>query len=163
MGRCTSQAVLVTSLIVTFSASATAVFNTSVNPAITGYYQYSDTIDPSVPFLLLFVLELGLVVLTLIRAIVYWRVNRNPLYIVLLKHNIFYCACGLFFSAINALASLFLHYAYQGMFQDFQIVIVAILATHMHLHLWHADRQLHSSDAFMPIPLSDMSSGGHTA
>ncbi|KAJ8590671.1 hypothetical protein M405DRAFT_815657 [Rhizopogon salebrosus TDB-379] len=67
------------------------------------------------------------------------------------------------FSAINALTSLFLHYAYQGMFQDFQIVILAILATHMHLHLWHADRQLHSSDAFMPIPLSDMSSGGRTA
>ncbi|KAJ8587655.1 hypothetical protein M405DRAFT_821254 [Rhizopogon salebrosus TDB-379] len=161
-------AVLVTLLIVTFSTSATATFNTSVNPAITGYYQYSVSIDRSVPFLLLIVLELGVVVLTLIRAIVYWRINRNPLYIVLLKHNIFYYACGLFFSAINALTSLFLHtqYAYQGMFQDtrsFQIVILAILATHMHLHLWHADRQLHSSDAFMPIPLSDMSSGGCTA
>ncbi|KAJ8582849.1 hypothetical protein M405DRAFT_937563 [Rhizopogon salebrosus TDB-379] len=154
------SAVLVTSLIVTFSASATTTFNTSVNPAITGCYQYSGSIDPSIPFLLLCMLELGLVILTLIRAILHWRMTRNPLYAVLLKHNFFYYACSLFFSVVNALASLFLHYAYQGMFQDFQIVILAILATHMHLHLWYSDQQLHGSDGLRPIPLSDISSGG---
>jgi hypothetical protein len=33
--------------------------------------------------------------LTLIRAILHWRMTRNPLYAVLLKHNFFYYACGL--------------------------------------------------------------------
>jgi len=40
---------------------------------------------------------------------------------------------------------------------SFQIVILAILATHMHLHLWHADRIIHGSDAVVLIPLSNSS------
>jgi hypothetical protein len=46
--------------------------------------------------------------------------------------------------------------------RSFQIVILAILATRMHLHLWHIDRQIHGSDAHMLIPLTDMSSVGRT-
>ncbi|KAG1738228.1 hypothetical protein EDB19DRAFT_2025439 [Suillus lakei] len=38
-------------------------------------------------------------------------------------------------------------YTYRGMFQDFQIIIHVILATRMHLHLWHADRN-RNADAF---------------
>jgi hypothetical protein len=37
---------------------------------------------------------------------------------------------------------------------SFQIIILAILATRMHLHLWHADQTLHDSDAVMLIPLT---------
>jgi len=81
----------------------------------------------------------------------------------LLKHNIFYYACGLFFSALNIFASLVLKYAYSSLLQNFQIIILAILATRMHLHLWHADRRIRGSDGLMLIPLSDVSSAGHPA
>src|SRR6267154_1544268 len=66
--------------------------------------------------------------LTLTRAIQSWRTASTPLYAVMLKHNIFYCACGLcesaharsffhthhlilvpkVFSGVNVLASLLL-------------------------------------------------------
>jgi hypothetical protein len=44
---------------------------------------------------------------------------------------------------------------------SFQFIILAILATHMHLYLWHMDRHLHGSDhdALTLIPLSEISYG----
>ncbi|OJA13666.1 hypothetical protein AZE42_10833 [Rhizopogon vesiculosus] len=155
------QVFLVASIFVAFFAQVNAPFETSVIPGITGCYQSSGSFELFIPFLLLFVLELGLLAITLIRAIQCWRTTRNSLYAVLLKHNIFYYACGLFFSAVNIPTSLLLQYAYQGMFQDFQIVILAILATRMHLHLWHLDQHFHDSDQV--LLLSDLSSAGRTA
>ncbi|KAG1722390.1 hypothetical protein EDD22DRAFT_854164 [Suillus occidentalis] len=88
-----------------------------------------------------------------------WRTANTHLFTVLLKHNIFYYACGLFCSVVNILTSLLLEHAYNAMFQDFQFIILTILATHMHLHLWHMDRHLHGSDAPTFIPLSEISYG----
>lgn len=155
-------AVVAASVGVLFTATANAPFETSTISGITGCYQSAGSDELFVPFILLFALELGLISLTLVRAIQSWRTARYPLYDVLLKHNIFYYACGLFFSMANVLTSLLLQYAYNGMLQDFQLIILAILATRMHLHLWHVDQQRHGSDAFMLIPLSDVSSVGHT-
>ncbi|OAX31851.1 hypothetical protein K503DRAFT_870455 [Rhizopogon vinicolor AM-OR11-026] len=62
------------------------------------------------------------------------------------------------FSALNIFASLVLKYAYNSLLQNFQIIMLAILATRMHLHLWHADRRICGSDSLMLIPLSDISS-----
>ncbi|KAG1779051.1 hypothetical protein EV702DRAFT_118092 [Suillus placidus] len=135
----TFAAVIVGSMVALFSATATAPFETSSIPGITGCYQSSGSVRLFVPFLLLFGLELMLISLTLTCAIRNWRATDSRLYVVILKHNVFYYACGLFFSAVNVLTSLLLNYAYSGMFQDFQFIIHAILATRMHLHLWHAD------------------------
>jgi hypothetical protein len=44
---------------------------------------------------------------------------------------------------------------------SFQVIILAILATRMHLHLWHSERRIHDS-ALSVIPLSDVSFAGHT-
>jgi hypothetical protein len=155
-------AVIIASVGVLFTATADAPFETSPILGITGCYQSAGSDELFVPFILLFALELGLVSLTLVRAIQSWRIARSPLYNVLLKHNIFYYACGLFFSIVNIFTSLLLQYAYNGMLQDFQIIILAILATRMHLHLWHMDRQVHGSDGLMLIPLTDVSSVGRT-
>ncbi|KAJ8588169.1 hypothetical protein M405DRAFT_820163 [Rhizopogon salebrosus TDB-379] len=155
-------AVLIASVGIVFATTANAPFEISAIPSITGCYQTSGSDELFVPFVLLFALELGLICLTLIRAIQSWRGTNNPLSTVLLKHNIFYYACGVFWSMVNVFTSLFLHYAYNSLFQDFQFVILAILATRMHLYLWHADRHLRS-DALMFIPMSDMSSPSHTA
>ncbi|OJA09441.1 hypothetical protein AZE42_02614 [Rhizopogon vesiculosus] len=148
------------SIIVSFSASADAPFNTSMIPGIAGCYQASGSTILFVPFLLLSVVEMSLVTLTLVRAIQNWRTTRNPLYTVLLRHNVFYYVCGLFFSVLNVITSLLLQYAYSGMFQDLQFIVLAILATRMHLHLWHVDRYLRGrgTDIIVHIPMSDISS-----
>ncbi|KAG1739518.1 hypothetical protein EDB19DRAFT_2039277 [Suillus lakei] len=147
-------AAIVASISISFATTATAPFATSAIPGITGCYQSSSSFQLFIPFLLLLALELGLISLTLIHAIQSWRTANGPLYAVLVKHNIFYYACGLFFSMVNVLASLLLHYAYHAMFQDLQFFILAILATRMHLHLWHIDRHAHDSDALGFVYLS---------
>ncbi|KAG2146671.1 hypothetical protein DEU56DRAFT_150043 [Suillus clintonianus] len=82
-------------------------FQTSPIPGITGCYQPLGSIGFFVPFILLSALELGLIFLTLIRALQTWRTTNN-LFAALLKHNIFYYACGLFCSVVNVLTSLLL-------------------------------------------------------
>ncbi|OJA14112.1 hypothetical protein AZE42_11837, partial [Rhizopogon vesiculosus] len=62
--------------------------------------------------------------------------------------------------ALNIFASLVLKYAYNFLLQNFQIIILAIFATRMHLHLWRADRRIRASDGLMRIPPSDISSAG---
>ncbi|KAG1718819.1 hypothetical protein EDB19DRAFT_1919958 [Suillus lakei] len=157
----TFLAVVISSISFAFATTATAPWKTSVIPGITGCYQGSAVVQLFIPFLLLLGLEFGLMCLTLIRAIQSWRSTNSHLYTVLVKHNIFYYACGVFFSVVNVLTLLLFHYGYQAMFQDFQFIVLAILATRMHLHLWHTDRHAHGSSALVQgIPLSDISSAG---
>lgn len=132
-------------------------------PGITGCYQSSAAFQLFIPFIFLIGLEFCLMSLTLIRAIQSWRSTNSRMYAVLVKHNIFYYACGLFFSAVNALMLMLFPYpqnGYQAMFKDFQFIVLAILATRMHLHLWHTDQLAHGSSALVFIPLSDISSAG---
>ncbi|KAJ8597108.1 hypothetical protein M405DRAFT_928373 [Rhizopogon salebrosus TDB-379] len=156
-------AVVVTSISVLFFTTTIAPFETSAIPGITGCYETSGAFGLFLPFLLLFAFELGLASLTVICAIQSWRTTSNRLLTVLLTHNVFYYACGLFFSAVNVLTSRFLHYAYHAMFEQLQIMILAILATRMHLQLWHADQHRADYDSdnlipMTPLPVSNMSS-----
>ncbi|KAG2341375.1 hypothetical protein BDR05DRAFT_965424 [Suillus weaverae] len=152
---------VVGSIVAVFSVTAIAPFETSSIPGITGCYQSSGSMRLFVPYLLLFVLELMLISLTLTCAIQNWRTTNNRLYVVILKHNVFYYACGLVFSIVNILTSLLLEYAYSGMFQDFQFIVHAILATRMHLHLWHVNRDGDPS-VFTSITLSDLTPTTYT-
>lgn len=86
---------------ITFATTAPATYAISAIPGITGCYQSSSGLQLFIPFLLLCAFELGLMTLTLIRAIQSWRQNPSRLYIVLLNHNIFYYTCGLLFSVAN--------------------------------------------------------------
>ncbi|KAG1719460.1 hypothetical protein EDB19DRAFT_699370 [Suillus lakei] len=133
-----------------------AILNVTTS-AIPGCYSSS----PGVQFLsyiLLFVFQLGLVSLTLIRVIQSWRTAKGHLYAVLVKHNILYYACVLFLSAMNVLVPmLFSNSAYYTILEDLQAFILAILATRMHLHLWHIDRHMHGSDALVYISMTDVS------
>ncbi|KAG2032038.1 hypothetical protein BDR03DRAFT_65562 [Suillus americanus] len=108
-------------------------------------------------FIFLFVFQLGLVSLTLIRVVQSWRSAQGHLHTVLVKHNMFYYACGLILSAVNVLVPvLFPDSAYYTALENFQVCILAILATRMHLHLWHLDQHMHDSDALIFISMSDM-------
>ncbi|KAG1817974.1 uncharacterized protein BJ212DRAFT_117432 [Suillus subaureus] len=91
-------------------------------------------------FLLLFVFQLGLVTLTLVCVFQTWRMFNGGMHGILVKHNIFYYACSLFLSAVNVLAPvMFSNPTYYSLLEDLQAFILAILATRMHLYLWHID------------------------
>ncbi|KAG0703303.1 hypothetical protein DFH29DRAFT_448808 [Suillus ampliporus] len=152
-----------------FKALSTHVV-TSAIPDITGCYHTSNSLV--IPYVLAFVLQLGLALLTLIRAIQVWRMASSPLYVVLVKHSIFYYACGLFLSTLNVLALLLFSYnVYHTIFEDLQFFILPMLATRMHLYLWQIEQHVHSSDALgsdelsalVFISMSNMSSAGGTA
>ncbi|KAG2122387.1 hypothetical protein BD769DRAFT_1475074 [Suillus cothurnatus] len=84
-------------------------------------------------------------ILTLIRAIQSWQMNSSRLYVVLVKHNVFYYTCGFLFSLANLFTSMLL-----------QVMMLAILATHMHLRLWQMNQHAYRSDALARISISDV-------
>ncbi|KAG2139577.1 uncharacterized protein EDB93DRAFT_1106067, partial [Suillus bovinus] len=149
---------IIVSFGVTFANCIPAAYVTSAIPGITGYYLISAGFLYFIPLVLLFVFELGLVILTLIHAMQKWQENQSRRYLVLLNHNISYYACGLLFSIGNIFTLLLLQYSYHiGLFH-FQFIMHAFLATHMHLHLWQASQHPHgSTDAVMHISMSDIS------
>ncbi|KAG2368694.1 hypothetical protein BDR07DRAFT_1053556 [Suillus spraguei] len=117
----------------------------------------AQVVSSSSYYLLLSAFQLGIMILTLIRAIQSWQITSH-LYSVLVKHNIFYYMCGFLFSVANIFVSVLLHYSYDDVLQVFQFMILAILATRMHLHLWQMNQQAHGSDALARIRMSDMAS-----
>ncbi|KAG1895649.1 uncharacterized protein F5891DRAFT_1193981 [Suillus fuscotomentosus] len=140
---------------IVFATAVPVAYPTSAIPGITGCYETSFWYF--MPFLLFSVFQLGLMILTLIRAIQSWQRSPSPLYVVLVKHNIFYYACGLLFSVTNIFMSLLLQASYRTMLYDFEFTILAILTTRMHLHLWRINQHAHGSGASVGIPMSDMS------
>ncbi|KAG2361982.1 hypothetical protein BDR07DRAFT_1088097 [Suillus spraguei] len=149
---------LVACFSVAFTSTVPATYTSSAIPGITGCYQSSTNFRLFIPFLLLTVFELGLMILTLIRAMQNWRMSSSRLYIVLVKHNIFYYVCGLLLSVANMLTSLLLNYSYYNMLYIFEVMILAILATRMHLDLLQTNRRTRGSSAVVGIPMSDLSS-----
>ncbi|KAG2089826.1 hypothetical protein BD769DRAFT_1679826 [Suillus cothurnatus] len=90
-----------------------------------------------------------------------WRTSNGGMHAILVRHNIFYYACVL--SAVNVLAPvMFSDPAYYSLLEDLQAFILAILATRMHLHLWHIDRNVHGSEVLVCISMSDISSADRT-
>lgn len=106
------RAFIDTLLIITIHPTFTVA--TSHIPGIAGCYQVTSSVQLFIPFLLYFALALGgklgaclcsnrrwqvlspgLMALTLIRAIKSWQTTNGHLYVILLKHNISYYACGL--------------------------------------------------------------------
>ncbi|KAG2137029.1 hypothetical protein DEU56DRAFT_353756 [Suillus clintonianus] len=148
---------IVASIGIRFATIPTSYVTTSAIPGITGCYRTSRSAEVFLPFLLMCVFQLGLISLTLICVVRSWRATRSPLFVILVKHNIFYYACGLVLSAVNILLPVLVsNSAYYTVIQDFQVFILAILATSMHLHLWRIDQHVHGSD-LVCISLSDMS------
>ncbi|KAG1863123.1 hypothetical protein F4604DRAFT_1049083 [Suillus subluteus] len=162
-GRCISQAIVVASFSIVFASTVPAAYSTSAIPGITGCYQSSTNFTLLIPFLLLSAYQLGLMMLTFIRAMQNWRIIPSRLYVVLLNHDISYYACGLLFSVTNIFTRLLLQYTYQSILHSFQFMILVIIATRMHLHLWQVNRHPHRSGALVRIPISDMSSVNSTA
>ncbi|KAG1873967.1 hypothetical protein F4604DRAFT_763976 [Suillus subluteus] len=157
-------ATIVSFISICFSAMVTSHITTTAVPGITGCYRSSTSVQFFVPFLLLLVFQLGLVTLTLIRVFQTWRISSGSMHAILVKHNIFYYACGLFLSAVNVLAPvMFSDSAYYALLGESQVYILAILSTRMHLHLWHIGQHaVYDPEDLVYISMSDMSSADRT-
>ncbi|KAG1738480.1 hypothetical protein EDB19DRAFT_2025354 [Suillus lakei] len=99
----TAFAIIVTSIGIRFTSIATSYVTTSAIPGVPGCSWSSSSVLYFMSFIFLFLFQLGLVSLTLIRVIQSWRSAKGHLHAVLMKHNIFYYTCGLFLSAANVL------------------------------------------------------------
>ncbi|KAG1816215.1 hypothetical protein EV424DRAFT_1348293 [Suillus variegatus] len=99
----TAFVMVVTSVGIRFTIIATSNITASTIPGIQGCSWSPSGVLYLMLFIFLFVFQLGLVFLTLIHVIQSWRSSKGHLYAVLVKHNIFYYACGLLFSAINVI------------------------------------------------------------
>ncbi|KAG2075857.1 hypothetical protein BDR04DRAFT_802851 [Suillus decipiens] len=76
-----------------------------------GCYRSSGSLQLFIPYIFLSAFELGLLILTLIPALPAmqsWWIDPGHMYVVLVKHNIFYYICGFSFSVANILVSLLL-------------------------------------------------------
>ncbi|KAG2743810.1 hypothetical protein P692DRAFT_20955656 [Suillus brevipes Sb2] len=134
---------LVASISIAFTTTVPAAYAT--NAIITGCYQSTSSSMLFVSFLLFSVFQLGLLILTLIRAIQSWRNHPSRLYVILVNHNTFYYVWSLLFSVTNIFTSLLLQSSYFAMLHYFQFTILAILATRLHLHLWRMNQHAYGS------------------
>ncbi|KAG1835768.1 hypothetical protein DFJ58DRAFT_750060 [Suillus subalutaceus] len=149
-------AVVVACVVLDLTTADASHVTISAIPGIQGCYR-SSAVQVSIMFILLLAFQLGLISLTIIRAVQTWRVVNGPLYDILVKHNIFYYTCALLLTAVNVLTQmLFSQTAYRFVCEVLQFFILAILATRMHLFLWQIDRQMHGSEALVHISMSDM-------
>ncbi|KAG2139581.1 uncharacterized protein EDB93DRAFT_1252996 [Suillus bovinus] len=145
---------LVASIIIAFATTVPAAHATSAVPGITGCYRSSTNYKLFIPFLLFSVFELGLLILTHTchtkladTPKSYVRCPTKPQHILL---------CMRF----SVLDSEHLHIAVSPRFlPDYfgRFMILVILATRMHLHLWQTNRHGRGSVAFTDIPMSDIS------
>ncbi|KAG2137025.1 hypothetical protein DEU56DRAFT_980757 [Suillus clintonianus] len=153
----THIAIIIACIGIRLATIGTSYVTISAIPGITGCYRSSGSFPFFVPFILFFVFALGLLSLTLVQVIQNWRMAKGPLHAILLKHSIFYYTCGLLLSAVNVLMPLlFSDSAYYFLLQESYIFIIAILATRMHLRLWHMDQHVDGSDGLVWISLFDI-------
>lgn len=151
------------SLGIRLAVIATSYFMISTIPGFPGCSWSSSSVLYLMLFIFLFAFQLGLVSLTLIRVIQNWRSAKGNLHAVLVKHNMFYYACGLVLSSMNVLVPVLVpNSVYYLVLEDFQVNILRILATRMHLHLWYLDQHMHDSDAILYTAMSDMSLSDRT-
>ncbi|KAG2067976.1 hypothetical protein BDR04DRAFT_1104186, partial [Suillus decipiens] len=99
-------AVLVSSISMMTVSDAESDVVTSTIPGIPGCSLSWQGSKLFVPFILVFVFQLGLVCLTMICVIRSWRSAKGSLYVMLVKHNIFYYACGLRESGLRYVSAL---------------------------------------------------------
>ncbi|KAG2040847.1 hypothetical protein BDR03DRAFT_947534, partial [Suillus americanus] len=156
--------VIITSSPIIVSFATTTMTSHFAVSTIPGCHQSWGSFAFFMPFTLLFVFQLALISLTLVRVIQSWRSAKGLLYAILVKHNIFYYACGLLLSVVNVIVPVLPLSDSPSYFlpEGFEVFFLAFLATRMHLHLWHMDHQhVHGSNIVVCISMSDMSSVDH--
>ncbi|OAX32067.1 hypothetical protein K503DRAFT_860492 [Rhizopogon vinicolor AM-OR11-026] len=162
---------LVIPLVVTltfFDSSSTVrrdVVVQSPIPKITSCYTTKTSRVLIVAYILLVITEIETLSLMLYYS---WKLYRGsghiiPLVRILIRHNVFYFACGLFFSTLLVAIILTVPAVYNDVASDLQIVLHIILATRMHRELWSAATERETnplrivSEVVFAGPVSDLS------
>ncbi|OJA16816.1 hypothetical protein AZE42_10208 [Rhizopogon vesiculosus] len=135
------QAILVPAIYVLTSYNSSMIISEPPIPNITSCYNFAESRIIVVAYVLLVVGECEeILILTMYRSIKYYHRSDNPLLKILIRHNIFYLACGLVFSLSVILTMVFLPDVYGDMVSNLQVTIHALLVTRMHRELWMSDR-----------------------
>ncbi|KAG0696396.1 hypothetical protein DFH29DRAFT_207634 [Suillus ampliporus] len=140
-----------------FNSSTTAL--PSPIPQLASCYINRDGRILIVAYMILIVGELEILSFMVYRSWTLYREIGNdlPLVRILLRHNVSYFACGLFFSVVAPAAIFTLAGSYGDVASDLQVVMHSILVTRMHRELWYtAYRPQATSAKNVSIPLATL-------
>ncbi|KAG2035813.1 hypothetical protein BDR03DRAFT_961627 [Suillus americanus] len=125
-------------------------------PKVASCYDSKQSRIIIVAYVLLVIAEIEILSFMLYHSWKLYREHGNdmPLVRVLVRHNIFYFACGLVFSTAAVVAVVTLPASYVDAVSDLQFVIHGILSTRMHRELYNtAHYTEETSTGTMPLPL----------
>ncbi|KAG0703617.1 hypothetical protein DFH29DRAFT_429385 [Suillus ampliporus] len=141
---------------VTLYNSSSIVLQSPI-PQVASCYSNRDGRILIIAYMLLIIGELEILSFTLYRS---WRLYREignelPLVRILIRHNVSYFACGLFFSVMAPAAIYTLPGSYGDVASDLQVVMHAILVTRIHRELCATARRPEaSSTRNVSLPLT---------
>ncbi|KAG0693126.1 hypothetical protein DFH29DRAFT_1073386 [Suillus ampliporus] len=128
-------------------------------PQVASCYIDKDSHILIVAYMILVIGELEILSFTLYHSWNLYREigNDSPLVRILIRHNVSYFACGLFFSVAASLAIFFLPGSYGDVAAHLQVAMHSILVTRMHRELWYtAYRPQATSTKNVSIPLTTL-------
>ncbi|KAJ8591386.1 hypothetical protein M405DRAFT_860577 [Rhizopogon salebrosus TDB-379] len=119
--------------------SSSIVFQSPI-PQVASCYSHTEGHIIVFAFALLLIGELEILVFMLYRS---WKLYRElgnnlPLVRILMRHNVLYFVCGLFFSTTVIITMITLPASFGDLVSDAQILMFGILSTRMHRELWNA-------------------------
>ncbi|KAG1887381.1 hypothetical protein F4604DRAFT_1900253 [Suillus subluteus] len=137
---------LVVTLIL-YNSSSTIV--QSPIPKVASCYSSKQSHIVIVAYGLLVIVEIEILSFMLYQSWKLYREHGNdlPLVRVLVRHNMFYFACGLLFSTMAVVAAVALLASYADAVSDLQFVIHGILATRMHRELYNTAHHTEETSA----------------
>ncbi|KAG1843790.1 hypothetical protein DFJ58DRAFT_34728 [Suillus subalutaceus] len=154
---CCNVVFLLVPLVVTLtlSDSSSTVMQSPI-PKVASCYDSKQSRIIIVAYVLLVIIEIEILSFMLYHSWKLYREHGNdmPLVRVLVRHNIFYFACGLVFSTATVVAVVALPASYADAASDLQFVIHGILVTRMHRELYNTAHYTEgTSTGTIPLPL----------
>ncbi|KAG1887382.1 hypothetical protein F4604DRAFT_1721731 [Suillus subluteus] len=170
MGRrwlitCCNVVLLLVPVVVTLTLShSSSTIMQSPIPKVASCYDSKQSRIIIVAYVLLVIIEIEILSFMLYHS---WKLygahgNDIPLVRVLVRHNMFYFACGLLFSTTVVVVVVTLPASYGDVASTFQIVIHGILATRMHRELYntaHHTEETSTRNVSLPLVFAPASSG----
>ncbi|KAG1843787.1 hypothetical protein DFJ58DRAFT_34688 [Suillus subalutaceus] len=170
MGRrwlitCCNVLLFLVPVAVTFTLThSSAIITQSPIPKFASCYDSKQSRIVIVAYVLLVITEIEILSFMLYHSWKLYREHGNdmPLVRVLVRHNMFYFACGLLFSTTVVIVVVTLPASYGDVASVFQIVIHGILATRMHRELYntaHHTEETSTRNMSLPLVFAPASSG----
>ncbi|KAG1843786.1 hypothetical protein DFJ58DRAFT_34668 [Suillus subalutaceus] len=154
--------------LILFNSSSTSAITQSPIPIVAGCYSSKQRRIVIVAYIVLVIVEIEILSFMLYHL---WRLYREhetdlPLVRVLVRHNMFYFACGLLFSTMTVVVVVTLPASYSDAVLVLQFAIHGILATRMHRELYdtaHHTEETSTGNVSLPLVFAPASSEMHHA